>query len=155
MNFPIECVHYRSIPDTDNLSGDWEEENTTSAVCIVCTHFLAKTFVALFWVFCLVKQILCWHLSVGTCGIWISCLMAFSSKNLVQPSSCNLCRQVFFHTWICANILYTVLITFHHTITYIELLTLLSLINNRMVAVPQAPGAFKAGSKVWDYSFGV
>ena len=31
----------------------------------------------------------------------------------------------------------------------------LSLINNRMVAVPQAPGAFKAGSKMWDYFIGV
>ena len=29
-----------------------------------------------------------------------------------------------------------------------------SLINNRMVAVPQAPGVFKAGSNGWDWSMG-
>ena len=30
-----------------------------------------------------------------------------------------------------------------------------SLINNRMVGVPQAPEAFKGGSKLWGYSIGV
>ena len=31
----------------------------------------------------------------------------------------------------------------------------ISLSNNRMVGVPQAPGAFKARSKMWDYFIGV